>query len=316
MTPQQKALQDCIDSMEKLLSAVKIDRHDTEDWPKDSRESLEQVKIALTQAKQALDHVPDAGKMVQAQGEACEVLATVLHFIPASETDLLRDVSALGHDLRTHGKPQAQGEAIPHSGADENPPVFGRRWKIAADGFGLQRDDLNGRYVDIDDALSVLHSAHPQASEPLSSELVPLSSEPQEADPNAPWLTKAHMLCTDHGVPQGNIEWRIEVLRGLFSNPQASEPVGINGLTQAETDASMSVRGLSNPTASEPAEKRTLYECTGCGHLHNERVSSCDCRENPGNTYNLWTAAPEATASEPEANSYDLAVRADNGGQP
>ena len=49
------------------------------------------------------------------------------------------------------------------------------------------------------------------------------------------------------------------------------------------------------PQASEPAEKRTLYECTGCGHLHNERVSSCDCMENPGRTYNLWTAAPEAT---------------------
>jgi hypothetical protein len=50
------------------------------------------------------------------------------------------------------------------------------------------------------------------------------ASEPQDADPNAPWLTKAHMLCTDHGVPQGNIEWRLEVLRGVFKNPQASEP--------------------------------------------------------------------------------------------
>ena len=42
------------------------------------------------------------------------------------------------------------------------------------------------------------------------------------------------------------------MVEGLV-HPQASEPVGINGLTQAETDASMSVRGLSNPTASEPA---------------------------------------------------------------
>ena len=69
MTTQQKALQDCITAMEKLLSAVKIDRHDTEDWPKDSRESLEQVKIALTQAKQALDQFVDANKMVQAQAD-------------------------------------------------------------------------------------------------------------------------------------------------------------------------------------------------------------------------------------------------------
>ena len=34
--------------------------------------------------------------------------------------------------------------------------------------------------------------------------------------------------------------------------PQAQEPVGINGLTEAETDASMSVRGLSEP-APQPA---------------------------------------------------------------
>jgi len=50
------------------------------------------------------------------------------------------------------------GEPVPFSGADENPPVFGRRWKPAADGFGVQRDDLNGRYVDIEDALSVMHA--------------------------------------------------------------------------------------------------------------------------------------------------------------
>lgn len=58
--------------------------------------------------------------------------------------------------------------------------------------------------------------------------LVANAVQPQaqgEADPNAPWLTKAHMLCTDHGVPQGNIEWRLEVLRGLFAeHPQATEP--------------------------------------------------------------------------------------------
>jgi hypothetical protein len=46
----------------------------------------------------------------------------------------------------------------------------------------------------------------------------------QEADPNAPWLTKAHMLCTDHGVPQGNIEWRLDVLRELCpTQPQAQD---------------------------------------------------------------------------------------------
>jgi hypothetical protein len=257
MTPQQKALQDCIEALETIIQSrdshcFKRERFVESDlgsyWSPSASmidsDTVAKGRTALTQAKQALDHVPDAGKMVQAQGDAT-------HYI---------------------------------------------------DAMGLCYTASRAKFIGMDVASMTALYTHPQASEPLSSnptglssELVPLSSEPPEADPTAPWLTKAHMLCTDHGVPQGNIEWRIEVLRGLFSNPQASEPVGINGLTQAETDASMSVRGLSNPTASEPAEKRTLYECTGCGHLHNERVSSCDCRENPGNTYNLWTAAPEAT---------------------
>lgn len=52
---------------------------------------------------------------------------------------------------------QPEQEPVPHSGAEESPPVFARRWKLANDGFGLQRDDANGNYVDITDALSVLH---------------------------------------------------------------------------------------------------------------------------------------------------------------
>lgn len=58
-------------------------------------------------------------------------------------------------------------QPIPYSGADETPPVFARRWRLADDGFGLQRDD-NGTYVHIDDALSVLHAtlAQPAESQP------------------------------------------------------------------------------------------------------------------------------------------------------
>lgn len=56
---------------------------------------------------------------------------------------------------------------VPFSGADEHPPVFGRRWKLATDGFGLQRDDMSGNYVHIDDALSVLHQW--QQNEPLTN---------------------------------------------------------------------------------------------------------------------------------------------------
>jgi hypothetical protein len=45
----------------------------------------------------------------------------------------------------------------------------------------------------------------------------------QPDNTNAPWLTKAHMLCTDHGVPQGHIEWRIDVLRELLEAQKLPE---------------------------------------------------------------------------------------------
>ena len=78
---------------------------------------------------------------------------------------LLREQHAEIERLRA--APPASGDAldakrvIPHSGADESPPVFARRWSLARDGFGLERDD-EGNYVHIDDALSVLHAAMAQ----------------------------------------------------------------------------------------------------------------------------------------------------------
>lgn len=34
-----------------------------------------------------------------------------------------------------------------------------------------------------------------------------------EVDANAPWLTQAHILCSDHGIPPGNISDRLSLLR-------------------------------------------------------------------------------------------------------
>ena len=34
----------------------------------------------------------------------------------------------------------------------------------------------------------------------------------QDTDPNAPWLTLAHIICADAGIPPGPIIERLEVL--------------------------------------------------------------------------------------------------------
>jgi hypothetical protein len=46
----------------------------------------------------------------------------------------------------------------------------------------------------------------------------------------------------------------VRVLEGTLSSAQAAQPVGINGLTEAETSASMSVLGLSKPKVAQPAQ--------------------------------------------------------------
>lgn len=43
-----------------------------------------------------------------------------------------------------------------------------------------------------------------------------------DTDPNAQWLTEAHMLCTDHGIPQGHITGRIQALREKLSKGEHS----------------------------------------------------------------------------------------------
>ena len=50
---------------------------------------------------------------------------------------------------------------------------------------------------------------------------------------------------------------------------------------------------LDDFTSSFDAIKqRVLFECMGCGYLHHEKVSSCDCMENPNAVYNEWVATP------------------------
>lgn len=47
---------------------------------------------------------------------------------------------------------------------------------------------------------------------------------PEDLSPNARWLSMAHTLCTDAGVPQGHIEERLERLRALIIAP--AQPKG------------------------------------------------------------------------------------------
>jgi hypothetical protein len=89
------------------------------------------------------------------------------------------------YTLPTPPRREPEQEPIPFSGADEKPPVFGRRWRIAKDGFGLQLDN-DGPYVEINDALSVLHAALEQQAKP---DVEYYGLEPWEVPQHIPFAT-------------------------------------------------------------------------------------------------------------------------------
>lgn len=54
----------------------------------------------------------------------------------------------------------------------------------------------------------------------VPGEFARLRSRLAEADANAPWLTQAHILCSDHGIPHGNISDRLEMLAGYLAEAE------------------------------------------------------------------------------------------------
>lgn len=64
-------------------------------------------------------------------------------------------IPALPVDINEQPAPSNQ----PQLGGIQAVALFERRWALASDGFGLQRDDNNGNYIHIDDAIETLHKS-------------------------------------------------------------------------------------------------------------------------------------------------------------
>lgn len=127
--------------------------------------NLQRIKetLNLPRIKQALEQQ----QPVEATNDLAEYLSWAFCITKSHAHDLMRLA------LAQQGGQHPVVQPVHYSGAGETPPVFGRRWKLAADGFGLQRDDADGQYVHIDDALSVLHQwqAAPAAQPAQASKL-------------------------------------------------------------------------------------------------------------------------------------------------
>jgi hypothetical protein len=90
----------------------------------------------------------------------------------------------------------------------DNRKVAFEFYKFASDSVGPERDAARKALLASDAQLRALLDA------PVAA--------PADADPNAPWLSLAHMICSDAGSPPGHITARLEALRDKIDAPVAA----------------------------------------------------------------------------------------------
>jgi len=154
-------------------------------------EYIAQDYIAFARAILAAqsDHIVDANKMVESTREpdydyektmralnlAAEFKAGAMHLSAAKFWEVYGAPRKTGNPVT----PLTQ-YLIAEAARDDADVTFSRRWRLAIDGFGLQRDDESGNYIHIDDALEVLHQAVSTAKQDdvKREELIAISDGP------------------------------------------------------------------------------------------------------------------------------------------
>lgn len=83
---------------------------------------------------------------------------------------------------------------------------------------------MSTSFVYTQDAIDALLSLADQL-EQANLQHIAAFEQLQDADTNAPWLSDAHALCADHGIPPGHISARLEFLREKLAAPVLPAPL-------------------------------------------------------------------------------------------
>jgi hypothetical protein len=78
---------------------------------------------------------------------------------------------------------------------------------------------MNQNLAEVRNALKLI-AAHLDHAEAERCHLIEIAAE---AAANAPWMTEAHALCSDHGIAHGNLADRIRALRAKLDQAEAEE---------------------------------------------------------------------------------------------
>ena len=171
------------------------------------------------------------------------MIEAAARFMPSGSRDLAHAAlnAALGAaDLRSQQEATRPEALTGGQQADDvrDLSVFARRWSIAKDGFGVQRDDADGCYVHIDDALDVLHAA-----------ITASQSTPVPADQREP-LYRAAISCP-HEIDHNKVVLHFDAKQG-----------GKNALNQLARRLEAAAT-ISNAGVPEPVNVSAVAEVAG-----------------------------------------------------
>jgi len=109
--------------------------------------------------------------------------------------------------------------------------------------------------------------------EDLVAALAALQPQPSDQDPNAPWLSSAHILCTEHGIPQGEITERIDALRDKLSSPPSTE------VLQAEIERlKLHIKHIGNDALRDEnhALRSAITKLHAAKGRYHTQIAACD----------------------------------------
>jgi hypothetical protein len=108
-------------------------------------------------------------------------------------------------------------------------------WTAYYDPEGLHGDGAS-RADALEDLLEQTDEAWRKALDEKDALRRSISDSVKEADANAPWMTEAHMLCSDHGIPHGLLTERIRALRRQLEDEGIQSEAALAAQAAREND--------------------------------------------------------------------------------
>ncbi|HEX8552514.1 MAG TPA: hypothetical protein VF681_13280, partial [Abditibacteriaceae bacterium] len=222
------------------------------------RSDAEQLECTLKLARGALTRYVGENEALEKQVHALKAerdgLATALKDAHAGANESINLALSMGQTER------AASERYTCKGKGGSYELIGRASAagvlhdiLVSNDYPVYRDTESGLLFvrvgpDFDERMELI---------PAAPVCTPVQAAP-DADENAPWLTLAHMICADAGVPCGHITDRLKALRDILAAAVQAAPVGMSVEHAAQLERT--IKDQARAQANETPEIKRLRE--------------------------------------------------------